>query len=221
MTPYERPVLARYSDPLTLIWLATARRLGLHVRRNPRIYSATDGTGLLELGPLDTLDPDDTTAQMIFHELCHWITNGLDTFHERDWGFPLDIDLDPRELACIRLQAHLTEQHGLRDMLGPTSDFRAYWDALPADPLAPLDASAREAEVVTIAREAIARAATEPWRAPVGDALAATAELRGTVRRFLGDYATDLAEDPLPSLWAGVPRAPVAPGTAAPGVPQV
>ena len=53
-----------------------------------------------------------------------------------------DIDLDPRELACIRLQAHLTEQHGLRDMLGPTSDFRAYWDALPADPLAPLDAAA-------------------------------------------------------------------------------
>jgi hypothetical protein len=202
-----------------LIWLATARRLGLHVRRNAKIYSATDGTGLLELGPLDTLDPDDTTGQMIFHEICHWITNGRETFHERDWGFPLDIELDPRELACLRLQAHLAQRHGLRDMFGPTSDFRAYYDAIPEDTLTPIDDSPREADVCAIAREAIARAGEAPWAEAVQEALCATAELRGVLRRFLGDYATDVPDDSLPSLWAGVPRERVPAGVMAPGVP--
>lgn len=212
-------MLARYVEPLSLIWLATARRLGLHVRRNPRIYSATDGTGLLELGPLDTLDPDDTTGQMIFHEICHWITNGRETFHERDWGFPLDIDLDLRELACIRLQAHLAQRHGLRDMFGPTSDFRAYYDAVPDDTLAPIDDSAQEARVCGIAREALARAGEAPWVGVLEEALRATAELRTVIRRFLPDYAADVPNDALPSLWAGVPRVEVPAGTQAPGVP--
>ncbi len=220
MTPYERPVLARYTDPLTLVWLATARRLGLHVRRNPSIYSATDGTGLLELGPLDTLDPDDTTAQMIFHEICHWITNGRESFHERDWGFPLDVELDLRELACVRLQAHLNARFGLRDMFGPTSDFRAYYDALPTDCVVPLDASGQEAEVCAIARAAIARSDEAPWREALIDALTATATLRATVTGFLPDYASDEADDRLPSLWGGVAAHAVPEGVTAPGVPR-
>ncbi len=209
-TPYERPIETRYQDPLTLVWIATARRLGLTIRRNRTIYSATDGTGLLELGPLDTLDPDDTTAQMIFHEICHWITNGLETYHERDWGFPLDIELDLRELACIRLQAGLNQRHGLRGFFGPTSDFRGYYDALPADVLAPMDDSAQEAEVVGIAREAFARAELAPWRQPVEDALRATAALSQVVAPFLPDYASDLADDTLPSLWSRTVPAPAA-----------
>ncbi|HNC95158.1 MAG TPA: hypothetical protein PKW90_03475, partial [Myxococcota bacterium] len=99
---YERPVKARYLDPVEVVWYATAARLGLRVRRNPSIFSMTDGTGLLELGPKDTLDADDCTAQMIFHELCHWITNGLETFELRDWGFPLEAELDWREHSCLR-----------------------------------------------------------------------------------------------------------------------
>ena len=211
-TPYERPIESRYQDPLTLVWLATARRLGLTVRRNGAIYSATDGTGLLELGPLDTLDPDDTTAQMIFHEICHWITNGLETFHERDWGFPLDIELDLRELACIRLQAGLNQRHGLRGFFGPTSDFRQYYEALPTDVLQALDDSAQEAEVVAIAREAFLRAELAPWRGPVEDALRATAALSQVVAPFLADYASELADDPLPSLWDRAGARPPAPG---------
>lgn len=196
-----RPIDARYLDPLDLVWLATAGRLGLHVRRNPKIFSATDGTGLLELGPRDTLDPDDCTAQMIFHEFCHWITNGLETFHARDWGFPLDAELDWREHACLRLQAALAGEHGLRVQLAPTSQFRMYYDQIPADPFAPLDASPREAEVVALARVARARADGAPWVGPVQDALRATAAIRGVVGAFLADYRTDLAEDTLPSLW--------------------
>ena len=209
-TPYERPIESRYQDPLTLVWLATARRLGLTVRRNGAIYSATDGTGLLELGPLDTLDPDDTTAQMIFHEICHWITNGLETFHERDWGFPLDVELDLRELACIRLQAGLNQRHGLRGFFGPTSDFRHYYESLPADVLAPLDDSPQEAEVVAIAQEAFARAELAPWKQPVEEALRATSALSQVVAPFLTAYASDLADDALPSLWGRAVAVPVA-----------
>jgi hypothetical protein len=200
-TEYQRPIRARYLDPVDVVWLATARRLGLHVRRNPAIFSATDGTGLLELGPRDTLDPDDSTAQMIFHELCHWITNGLDTFHERDWGFALDAELDWREHACLRLQAALADSVGLRQELAPTSQFREYYDVVPADPFLPLEGWPCEPEVVALAREAHARAAEAPWGGPLRDVLRAHARFRDTVRPFLPDYASDLPEDALPSLW--------------------
>ena len=59
---YERPIRSRYVDPVDLVWFSTARRLGLTIRRNGAIFSATDGTGLMELGPRATLDPDDCAA---------------------------------------------------------------------------------------------------------------------------------------------------------------
>lgn len=198
---YERPVRARYRDPLELIWFATARRLGLRVRRNRTIYSATNGEGLLELGPPDTLDADDCVAQMIFHEICHWVTNGRDTFEERDWGFALDDDLDWREHACLRLQAAWAATVGLRGQFAPTSPFRAYYERVPPDPFAPLDDSPWEAAVVERAREAFTRAQGEPWGRPVNEALRATAALRATLSPFLPDYATDVEGDELPTVW--------------------
>ncbi|MDP2314979.1 MAG: hypothetical protein Q8P41_18915 [Pseudomonadota bacterium] len=202
MSDYVRPVLARYRDPLDLVWLATARRLGLRVRRNPAIFSATDGTGLLELGPFDTLDADDTTAQMILHELCHWITNGLETFHDRDWGFALDAELDWREHSCLRLQAGLTERYGLRGMLAPTSQFRDYYDCIPTDVLAPIDDSERERDVCALAKVALERAAGAPWVEPMTAAFVATAHMRDALAPLLADHASDLEDDVLPSLWA-------------------
>ena len=209
-TPYERPIRSRYLDPVDLVWLATARRLGLRVRRNPAIFSATDGQGLLELGPRSTLDPDDTTAQMIFHEICHWIVNGRDAVHQRDWGFALDAELDWREHACLRLQAALGGRHGLREVLAPTSQFRAYYDAIPDDPFAPLPSGSlpehgsdpeREARVCARARSAVVEAGGEPWGEVLARALEATAALRETVMPFLADYASDVDPDDLPSLW--------------------
>lgn len=199
---YERPIRSRYRDPVELIWIVTARRLGLTVRRNAEIYSATDGRGLLEHGPQETLDPDDSLAQMIFHELCHWITNGVESFHERDWGFPLDAELDWREHSGVRLQAALAAEHGLRGQFAPTSHYRAYYDRLPADPFAPLDDSEREAAVVARAREAFVRAHGEPWGETLQSALRATAQIRGLLGPFLVDYTTDLPDDRLPSVWA-------------------
>lgn len=202
---YERPIRSRYLDPLELIWLATARRLGLTVRRNPDIFSATNGQGLLELGPRVDLDPDDAVCQMIFHEICHWIGNGPQAISERDWGFPLDGLADIREPVGLRVQAALADSIGLRSFLGPTGFFRQYYDRIPTDPLAPIDDSAHEAEVCRLAVQALARAAGPPWAPHLDHALAATGQLKRTVDGFLDDYQTDLDDDPLPSLWAQDP----------------
>ncbi len=204
---YERPIHARYIDPLDLVWLATAKRLGLTVRRNPDIFSATNGEGLLELGPREDLDEDDAVCQMIFHEVCHWIGNGADTVHERDWGFPLDGLTDLREEVGLRVQASLADSIGLRRFLGPTGYYRQYYDRIPADPLQPLDDSERETEIVALATDAIARAEGPPWAPHLQQALEATRRIKATVGDFLQDYATDLDEDALPSLWAQDPPA--------------
>ncbi|GDX81921.1 hypothetical protein LBMAG42_37320 [Deltaproteobacteria bacterium] len=201
VSSFERPIERRYQDPVDLIWIATAKRLGLTIRRNPAIFSATDGKGLLELGPLSTLDADDSTAQMIFHELCHWITNGVASFHERDWGFALDAELDWREHACLRLQAALADTHGLRTALAPTSQFRKYYDEIPADPFGPVPGWPCEDLVVPHAFNSFVRAQAAPWGEPLAAVLAAHASIRDAVTPFLPDYATDIPDDPLPSLW--------------------
>ena len=199
---WERPIHSRYVDPVELVWLSAARRLGLVVRRDDSIFSMTDGAGLLALGPRAELDPDDTLAQMVFHELCHWITNGLDSYRQRDWGFPLDDPDDLREYACQRMQAALADDHGLRRFFGPTGMFREYYDQIPADPFAPLDSSPREAWICADGRRAYEDALGEPWGPTLTQALRTTAEIHRLVRPFLGDYQTELPGDALPSLWA-------------------
>lgn len=214
---YERAIPARYLDPLELVWLSTGRRLGLRIRRDARIFSMTDGQGNLWLGTRETLDPDDSLCQMLFHEICHWITNGADSYHARDWGFPLWDGIDPREHACLRLQAALADRVGLRQMFGPTGIFRQYYDAIGPDALAPLDDSPWEATVVGLAQQAVARADGPPWAGPVMDALRATAALHAVVAPFLPTYQTELDDDPLPSLWAADPSPASSPATAPPG----
>jgi len=198
---YQRPILSRYRDPLDLVWLATAGELGIRVRRDPEVFSASDGAGLLRLSTPEHLDPDDTLAQLIFHELCHWITNGHESVHAEDWGFPVGDDLDVREHAALRLQASLAGEHGLRRMMGPTGGFRAYFDRIPSDPLAPLDDSEEELLVAQLAHAALRRAAEPPFAGPLQRALTATAEIRRLLGPFLGHYTTDLEGDALPSLW--------------------
>lgn len=198
--PYVRPIESRYLDPVEVIWLAAAKRLGITLRRDETIFSRTDGSGTLWLGPRHDLDPDDTLAQMMLHEICHWITNGVDSFHERDWGFALDAPDDLREYGCLRLQAALADEVGLRPMFGPTGDYRAYFDRL-GDPLVPLDESDREATIVAIAKRAIDTAAEAPFAPVVQQALTATAAIGGIVGPWLTTYTTELDDDDLPSWW--------------------
>ena len=203
---YERPIRSRYVDPLEVVWLATAKRLALTIRRNPDIFSMTDGTGLMEFSTRPELDEDDNLAQMTLHELCHWVTNGVDMYHQRDWGFPLWEKIDVREHACVRLQCWLASRFGLREMFGPTGCFRQYYDALPSDPLQPRlaeteDEAAWEAAACRIATEAVSRVQQEPFWTPISQALGATAAFREQLGEFADDYQSEVEGDALPLWW--------------------
>ncbi len=203
---YERPIRSRYVDPVEVVWLATARRLALTIRRDPTIFSMTDGTGLMAFSTRAELDEDDCLAQMTLHELCHWVTNGIGTYHQRDWGFPLWEKIDVREHACVRLQCWVASRFGMREMFGPTGCFRQYYDALPADPLAPRDAGtpeerAWEAAACRIATEAVARVQQEPFWGPLSAAMTATQAVRDQLEAFADDYQSEHEGDPLPLWW--------------------
>jgi len=185
---YERPVHLGYLDPLELVWVQAAGRMGVRILRDPELFAGTDGEGNLSLGTADTLDPDDCVAQMIFHEICHWIVNGRETYHLPDWGFPVDGPFDWREHACLRIQGILAERHGLRDFLAPTTIFREYWDALAdagVGPFEPLPGWPSEERVVALAQEALARSSEEPWGPALTEALVATAGIRDLVQPWI------------------------------------
>src|SRR5438552_2145117 len=75
-----RPVTHRYVDPLDAVWLECARQIGLRVTRTRDAYATTDGRGTLALSTAEGLDADDCVAQMVFHELCHSMIEGADSF---------------------------------------------------------------------------------------------------------------------------------------------
>lgn len=180
-----RQVHRQYEDPLELIWLVTAARLGLRVVRDNEVFASWDGQGTLRVGTAETLDEDDSLAQMIFHEICHALVEGPAAFHLPDWG--LDIT-DPvqrvREHACLRLQAALATPHGLRGFFAATTAARKYYDKLPHDPLAELKGQADDPAIAP-AKEGWERAVTGLWAADVRSALRATAE----IARATSDFA--------------------------------
>jgi hypothetical protein len=185
-----RAVTSRYTDPLTQVWVGAARRIGLRVIRTPEAYAATDGRGTLAIGDAATLDPDDSLGQMIFHELCHSLVEGPDSFERADWGMDnTGPDHDWREHACLRVQWVLTGRHGLRVLFAPTTDFRAsFWDRLSGNVLA--DRTDRSVHAAIVA---LRRSEQPPWAPALGEALAATAAIAAQAAAFA---------DPT-TLWAG------------------
>lgn len=191
-----RQVRHRYLDPLDQVWLATARRIGLRIERSGEVYASTDGSGTLRLGAHATLDADDCLAQMIFHELCHALVEGPESFARPDWGLDNTGTRDvAREHACLRTQAALAGRHGLRALLAPTTDFRVFYDRLSEDPLAATGADPS----IALAREAVRRAGEPPWAPHLESALRATAAIARAVAPFAGDADEPAAA--LPSLW--------------------
>ena len=128
----------RYVDPLAEVWLGAAARIGLRVERSADAYAASDGRGTLTIGSAETLDADDSLAQMIFHELCHALVAGPEAFERPDWGLDNIGDGDAwYEHATLRVQLTLARRYGLERFFAPTTDYRAdFWDTLPADALA-------------------------------------------------------------------------------------
>ena len=184
-----RDIAFRYDDPLDLIWLACARELNFRVVRSTEVFASSDGQGTLTLTTGAEFDPDDSLAQLIFHELCHGLVGGPALAKAPDWGLE---NVDDRDLvfehACHRLQAKLLDQHGLRGLLAVTTEHRPYWDALPLDPLGPGDDPA-----IPLAREAFERASEGPWAEAIARALARTQQLAQIMR---------LVGVPSSSLWS-------------------
>lgn len=168
-----RKIEKTYADPLSLVWIHAAERMGIRIERSAEVNASYNGAGVLAIGTPETLDPDDCLAQMILHEICHALCEGPESLHRPDWG--LD-NGDPakkvHEHACLRLQAALADQVGMRSFFAATTMFRSYYDRLPADPLAPGDDPA-----IAPASAAWERANNGPWSAPLREALQRTAQI--------------------------------------------
>ncbi|MFW5876390.1 MAG: hypothetical protein ACOCXM_06605 [Myxococcota bacterium] len=198
----QRPIRHFYVDPLDAVWTATAERIGLRVVRSADVYAASDGRGTLTIGAPETLDPDDCLAQMIFHELCHSLVQGPASLAQRDFGLDNESERDvSREHACLRLQAELAGEHGLREWLAPTTDFRAFYDALGDEPFAPSDD-----EAVVLAREGHARAEQAPWGPHLRRALEATSAIARQVVAVGAHELTDAAGRPTLHSVVNPPR---------------
>ena len=175
-----RAVTSRYVDPLTEVWVGAARVIGLSVVRTVDAYAATDGRGTLAIASDDALDTDDSLGQMIFHELCHSLVEGEDSFAKADWGMDnTGPDHDWREHACLRVQWVLAKRHGLRGVFAPTTEFRAFWDRLSGDVLAD-----RTERSVQAAIAALRRAEQPPWAPALPAALAASAQIAAAASTF-------------------------------------
>lgn len=188
-----REVTHRYVDPLAQVWLGAARRIGLRVVRTPDAYATTDGSGTLAIATAEGMDADDSLAQMIFHELCHSLVEGEDSFRAPDWGMDnTGPDHDFREHACLRVQWVLTTRHGLRAVFAPTTEFRTtFWNTLAGDVLAD-----RTDPSVQLAIAALRRVTQPPWAPALEQALAASEQIARAAGPFASADAT--------SLWAGV-----------------
>jgi len=152
------------------IWTAAVAALGWAVERTDAAYALSDGGGRLRIGVEATLDPEDAVAQLIFHELCHGVVEGPVGWSRPDWGLSNCDDRDViREHACLRVQVHLAERHGLRELMAPTTEFRAYHDQISGDPLR----NERD-PAATLAARAVERPSSRPWMDVLDRALAET-----------------------------------------------
>lgn len=189
--PMPREIHHTYSDPLDIIWVATAARFGMRVERSDEVYAAWDGRGTMSLSAAAHFDADDSLAQLVFHELCHALCEGPETWGRPDWGLDNFTDRDwIREYGCLRMQAALADAVGLRRFFGATTDFRPYWDALPADPLADDGDPA-----VPIARVGYARATEGPYAVALREALEATAAVVRATRPYAPPESVFAAPD--------------------------
>jgi Fe-S-cluster containining protein len=173
MTMRKAPPSALDEPRIEAIWLHAAAALGWRVVRSAEAFAASDGAGTLSIGVREILDGDDAVAQLVFHELCHALVEGPAGQRLPDWGLE---NADGRDVvhehACLRLQVHLCERFGLRELMAPTTEYRGYHGALAGDPLAPPDDPA-----AALVRAALARPDAAPFVAVLEEALHATCAL--------------------------------------------
>lgn len=179
-----RTIKYEYRDPLEVIWLHAAEQMGMRIERSADVFASWDGNGVLYIGASKTLDPDDSLAQMIFHEACHALVEGPEAMTKPDWGLEIDNPAHRvREHACLRLQAALAEPHGLRWFFAATTNFRKYYDQLPGDPLLDDD----DDPAAPMARAGWERMQAGVWAEPLSNALKRSAAIAAIVKQAAGD----------------------------------
>lgn len=191
-----------YLDPLDQIWISVATEFGLTLMRDASTYASTNGNGLLTIATTDCLDSDDCLAQMILHEVCHGLTEGEASFGKADWGLPnmpdqVNESTKIREHACLRLQAALTRPYGLDQLLAPTTEFRAYYDQLPENPIQSL--SLVQDPACMIAQEALQLARKAPYHQILRKALSKTASIHQMMKNL------SFPSSKIPSIWKTAP----------------
>ncbi len=173
-----RTIHKTYADPLDLIWIHAAAQLGMRVERSAEVNASWDGNGVLTIGTLETLDADDSLAQMVLHEVCHALCEGPECLSKPDWGLDnFDRSKRVHEHACLRLQAAFADEVGMRSFFASTTMFRQYFDALPEKPLEYCGDPAIE-----IARAAWQRANEGPWAEVLRAALQRTAMIAAALQ---------------------------------------
>src|SRR4029079_7960810 len=170
------------------IWRRAAAQVGFPLTRTGDAYATSDGRGGISIGASETLDADDALAQLVFDELCHAITEGDRALRQPDWGLDNVPEHVAREHACLRVQARLSDRFGLRAVMAPTTPYRAYYAALPADPInlvVAVDAGAPgEAEALARASAACARFDASEWRARLARGATHRSGARRSSRRW-------------------------------------
>ncbi|MCA9642475.1 MAG: YkgJ family cysteine cluster protein [Polyangiaceae bacterium] len=179
----QRTIQYAYRDPLEVVWVGLLNELGYRLERSAEVFAAFDGQGTLTLCHGEHFDPDDSLAQMIFHELCHALVAGSAGLRAKDWGMQNDDERDLLlEQACHRLQATLAAEYGLRGFFGVTTDHRPYWDSLGSDPLR--STHPEDEPSIERARLGYQRATQGPWSEPLRRALTATKQIADAARAF-------------------------------------
>lgn len=159
----------------------------MKIARSAEVNASWDGVDTLTIGTPETLDPDDSLAQMILHEACHALVEGPECLAKADWGLEsFNSARKVHEHACLRLQAALADQYGMRSFFASTTVFRKYYDQLPSDPLGDGDDSA-----IPMAQQAMQSLLAGPWGAAIHEALRRTA--------MIADAVKDVADSG--SLW--------------------
>ena len=172
-----RTFYLRLREQTDALWASTAQSLGLTIARRRGAFVSYDGEGTLIVAPYDEMDADDHLAQIVTHELAHLAVQGPSSKREVDWGLDNMSDAHvPRELAALRVQASWCDLHGLRDVLVPTTAFRAAWPAIGAAPFDPPGAGLPEPIEGTritaqMRQEAAALAHGAELRESLGDAI--------------------------------------------------
>ena len=213
MSLTRRSIKHVYEDPLTLIWIDCAEKLGFRIVRTSEVYASYDGAGTLLIGEANILDEDDHLGQMVFHELCHALVQGASGESQADWGLSNQARVaDPwREHAALRVQAWLSDRVGLRRFFAPTTDYReSFWNGLGNNPLGAVNNLSERLDLSrSAAILALHRANLPRWRQPLDHALISTQRLAQALLKVRkGDEGHQSFSPRLPSLWDLVDEPP-------------